>query len=44
MPYEWFESLNWMRTHTPDPQGSPDTAELRLLERHIYEASERGRV
>ena len=21
--YEWFESLNWMRTNTPDPQGSP---------------------
>lgn len=23
VPYEWFESLNWMRTHTPDPQGNP---------------------
>ncbi len=23
MPYEWFESLSWMKTNTPDPQGSP---------------------
>ncbi len=23
MSYEWFESLNWMKTNTPDPQGSP---------------------
>ena len=23
MSYEWFESLNWMKANTPDPQGSP---------------------
>jgi oligosaccharyl transferase (archaeosortase A-associated) len=23
MPYEWFDALNWMANHTPDPQGSP---------------------
>ena len=23
MPFDWFDALNWMNTHTPDPQGSP---------------------
>ena len=22
MPYEWYDALMWMRSHTPDPQGS----------------------
>jgi dolichyl-diphosphooligosaccharide--protein glycosyltransferase len=23
MPYEWYDTLTWMGSHTPDPQGSP---------------------
>ena len=27
MPYEWYDALQWMYNHTPDPQGSPIQAD-----------------